>query len=133
MINLNGLMENIIDEYNGVMRSSGEKDLDCNDGDKLDAIMHYLERYVLFAYGVTTDQQKTKPYLVLENDPSFPLGNTTLDILERTGYIARLHKDHNSGGYAATDKGLEFVERNYGVGEELYGVTIKKTNWYKTA
>jgi len=35
-----------------------QKDLDCNDSDKLDAITHNLERYVLFAYGVTTNQQK---------------------------------------------------------------------------
>lgn len=129
MVNLIGLMENIIDEYNGVIRSSGEEELDCSDRDRLEAITHYLERYVLFAYGVTTNQQKTKPHLVLRNDPSFPLGDTALEILERTGYISRFNK----GEYAATDKGLKFVEKNYGVGEELYGVDILKTNWYKTA
>ena len=129
MVNLMGLMENIIDEYNGVMRSSGEEDFDCSDRDRLEAITHYLERYVLFAYGVTTNQQKTKPHIGLRNDPSFPLGDTALEILERTGYITNV----NEGGYAATDKGLLFVEKNYGVGEETYGVTIKKTNWYKPA
>lgn len=132
MTNLIGLMENIIDEYNGVMRSSGEKGFDCSDRERLETLTHYLEKYVLFAYGVATNQQKTKKHFVLEKDPSFPVGDTALEILERTGYIVHEHRNRGCG-YATTDKGLMFVEKNYGVGEELYGVNICETNWYKPA